>query len=100
MTVKTQEWLLVSEKNPIAKMLLQETNIRLRVRDAGNHTYEYKIVHRFADVSLLILVKTAGLVVSLLMMQHIIREWPLKIATMIIVPVTLIQLWLLCYLLF
>ena len=99
-TVKTQDCLMIYEENPIAKMLLQETHIIVRMHDAGSQTFNDISVHCFADVSLLVLVKTCGLVVSLLLMQRIVHGCSLKIAAMSIVPVALVQLWLLCYLLF
>jgi hypothetical protein len=99
-TVKYANTLYDRELNPIAKMLIEETD-DTHICFYGNEVvgFTYPVVYTEVDVSKLILIKVIGLVVALEIFDWLIYGRRKKIAVVIIGVLFIIQSFLLYFLL-
>jgi hypothetical protein len=109
-TVKYANTLYDRELNPIAKMLIEETDDirRFKLIDEEAHIcffgskvvgFTYPVVYTEVDVSKLILIKVVGLVAALEIFNWLIYSRRKKIAVVIIGVLFIIQSFLLYFLL-
>jgi hypothetical protein len=98
LTVKYHDSILSLEQNPVAAWLITKRSavVSRFVDKAGNeHVIEYYSV----DVSVLVLLKTLGLLAAMTGLQTIMSRMKRKMALAIIGPLFVFQLLFLCYLL-
>jgi len=97
LTVKYHDSILTLEQNPVAMWFIntRSTCVSNYTDDLGGH---HAIVHYSVDVSLLILMKTLGMMIGLAILQYIANNCRCSIAVTVISSVFLFQLCLLLYL--
>lgn len=86
-TVRLADSLTHCEQNPIALLLVDRKTVSLYVANPLNDELAVEALVRYTDVSNLVLAKTIGLVLSIWVMDYVIRTKRKTIAASILLPV-------------